>query len=197
MSATKHNAAPVLAPGFEQPLSLGEYGMPLRLVGHVRRAYLSISRCRDLIFSPYGVTTDQYTLLSIVSRVGEIKQSDLNVAMFADANTISSMVTLLQKKGFLTRTPNPSDNRARLIKLTKSGAQMFEYLSREWAPMRRRLAGCLNSKNGRIALSVLEQITAEMTTARASLLESLQSAHATDTVGKKKSVSRNHKLLRT
>jgi DNA-binding MarR family transcriptional regulator len=193
MSTTKHNLAPVSTLVLEAPPSTSEYGKPLGLVGQIRRAYLSISRCRDLIFAPYGVTTDQYTLLNVVNNRGEIKQSELSVIMFTDANTISSMVRLLQKKGLLTRTPDPSDNRARLVKLTRSGVQMLQYLSRDWAPMRKRLSDCLDNENGQIALSILKQITAEMTIERTGHLESLQPAHANGTARKRTTISLQHK----
>jgi DNA-binding MarR family transcriptional regulator len=139
---------------------------PLRLVARIRSAYLSICRCRDTIFSPHGITTDQYSLLSIVRREQSISQSELSNAMFADPNTIGSMVALLEKRGILKRNPSPSDGRVRLVSLTSEGDQLFETLSKQWEPMRRRLARCFEGEAGQHALQVLEQVCCEMVVGR-------------------------------
>jgi DNA-binding MarR family transcriptional regulator len=139
---------------------------------------MSISRCRDLVFTPYGVTTDQYALISIVRSRGEIKQSELGAAMFADPNTISSMLSLMEKRGVVTRKPAPSDSRARLVRLTKAGEQLFQYLSRDWEPMRLRLAECFSGADGSRALAILDRVTADMTNTRSELLRSIQHSHS-------------------
>jgi DNA-binding MarR family transcriptional regulator len=144
----------------------------LHMVGKIRRAYLAICRCRDTVLSPYGITTDQYALMSIIRRLGEINQTDLGTAMFADRNTICSMVSRLEKHGILQRLASPTDGRVWLVQLTRKGQQLYEYLSRDWEPMRLRLAEMFSGEAGRQAILILERVTAEMGEARELLLHS-------------------------
>src|ERR1700722_18203866 len=90
----------------------------LHVVRRMRRAFLSICRCGDTLFSPYGVTTDQYALILAAQREPGIRQADLGAVIFAEPNTVTAMVTLLEKRGILRRRPSRTDRRAKLVHLT-------------------------------------------------------------------------------
>ncbi len=130
----------------------------LRIVHRMRRAFLSICRCGDTVFSPYGMTTDQYALMRVVQREPGIRQADLGNVIFAQPNTVTAMVTLLEKKGILRRRPSPTDGRARLLHLTARGEKVMQRLSEDWQPMRTLINDCFAGPTGEDALRILDRV---------------------------------------
>lgn len=140
------------------------------LVQHLRRAYLSVSRCRDVMFSPYRLTGDQYALMRAVQKNPGIRQSDLGDEIFAEPNTVTAMVTLLEKRGILRRKPSATDGRVRLLSLTPHGNAVMNRLSQDWTPMRLLLRDCFAGEEGRRVLEILDRVYREMKHERENLL---------------------------
>jgi DNA-binding MarR family transcriptional regulator len=141
----------------------------LHIPQRLRRAFLSISRFGDSLLSPYGLTSDQYSLLLAVYREPGIRQADLGDAMFAEANTITAMVSLLEKRGLLRRKASPTDGRAKLIYLTARGEKLTHKLSAEARYLRKLLYDCFDGEDGLTALRILDRVSEEMQKARESL----------------------------
>jgi DNA-binding MarR family transcriptional regulator len=133
-----------------------------RVVHRMRRAFLSVCRCGDTVFSPYGMTTDQYALMRAVQRTPGIRQGDLGNIIFAQPNTVTAMVTLLEKKGILRRRPCSTDGRARLLHLTARGEKVVQRLSDDWQPMRTMINDCFAGPAGEEALKILDRVYAVM-----------------------------------
>src|ERR1700761_6051378 len=127
----------------------------LHVVRRLRKAFLSICRCGDVMFSPYRLTTEQYSLMLAVQRDPGIRQVDLKDRISAESNTVTAMVTLLERRGILRRKPSPSDGRARLLYLTTHGYAVMARLSEDWEPMRAVLRKCFAGKAGQEALEIL------------------------------------------
>jgi DNA-binding MarR family transcriptional regulator len=146
------------------PSALSPAGQPqlLHIVQRMRRAFLSICRCGDTLFSPYGITNDQYGLMLTVYREPGIRQADIGNIIFAEPNTITAMLSLLEKRGLLRRRPSPTDGRARLIYLTARGEKMTQRLSEDSVQMRRRLYECFTGAGGEEALAILDRVSEEM-----------------------------------
>jgi DNA-binding MarR family transcriptional regulator len=140
------------------------------VVRRMRRAFLSMCRCGDALFSPYRMTTDQYALMRAVQREPGIRQADLGAAIFAEPNTVTAMVTLLEKRGILRRRPSPTDGRARLISLTAHGEKVMQRLSDDWDPMRKLLNECFSVPEGQEALRILDRIYEGMRVEREKLI---------------------------
>jgi DNA-binding MarR family transcriptional regulator len=144
----------------------------LHIPQRLRRAFLSISRFGDSLLSPYGLASDQYSLLLTVYRDPGIRQADLGDAMFAEPNTITAMVTLLEKRGLLRRKASPTDGRAKLIHLTARGEKLTQKLAAEARHLRKLLYDCFAGEDGLTALRILDRVTEEMQKARESLTSS-------------------------
>jgi DNA-binding MarR family transcriptional regulator len=154
------------------PSALSPAGQPqlLHIVQRMRRAFLSICRCGDTLFNPYGITTDQYGLMLAVYREPGIRQADIGNIIFAEPNTITAMLSLLEKRGILRRRPSPTDGRTRLIYLTTRGEKMTRRLSEESVEMRRLLYECFSGSRGEEALKILDQVSEEMQREREKLV---------------------------
>lgn len=147
------------------------------VVRRLRRAFLSICRCGDLMFSPYRLTTEQYALMRAVERDPGIRQVDLKDRIFAEPNTVTAMVNLLERRGIIRRRPSPSDGRARLLYLTAHGHGVMKRLSQDWSPMRDVLRKCFVGKAGQQALEILDTVFLEMERERESLMKRAYSEH--------------------
>jgi DNA-binding MarR family transcriptional regulator len=154
------------------PNALSPAGQPqlLHIIQRMRRAFLSICRCGDTLFTPYGITTDQYGLMLAVYREPGIRQADIGNIIFAEPNTITAMLSLLEKRGVLRRRPSPTDGRTRLIYLTTRGEKMTRRLSEESVEMRRLLYECFAGPHGEEALKILDRVSEEMQQEREKLV---------------------------
>jgi DNA-binding MarR family transcriptional regulator len=82
------------------------------------------------------ITPEQWVILSKLE-TATMSQADLASESFKDKHTVSRIIDLLQKKGFVKRTQDPEDGRRYLISLTEAGsaetnkAREHVYASRE------------------------------------------------------------------
>lgn len=143
----------------------------MHVVRRLRRAFLSICRCGDVMFSPYRLTTEQYALMRAVHRHPGIRQADVTNEIFAEPNTVTAMVTLLEKRGILRRKPSPTDGRVRLLSLTAHGQAVLQKLSLDWDPMRTLLRQCFSGEEGEQALKILDRVFNHMQRDREILLQ--------------------------
>jgi DNA-binding MarR family transcriptional regulator len=149
----------------------------LHVVRRLRRAFLSICRCGDAMFSPYRLTTEQYALMRAVQRSPGIGQSEITDQIFAEPNTVTAMVTLLEKRGILRRKPSPTDGRVRQLFLTVHGQTVLQRLSADWTPARELLRKSFSGEAGQRALEILDQVFTEMQRERENLLQKANSNH--------------------
>ena len=152
----------------------------LHVVRRLRRAFLSICRCGDVMFSPYRLTTEQYSLMRAVQRDPGIRQVDVRDRIFAEPNTVTAMVTLLERRGILRRKSSPLDGRVRLLYLTAHGQAVMKRLSEDWEPMRALLRKCFSGKAGQEALEILDAVYEAMERERELLLQKPYADHALD-----------------
>lgn len=152
----------------------------LHVVRRLRRAFLSICRCGDVMFSPYRLTTEQYALMRAVQRNPGIRQAEVTDRIFAEPNTVTAMVTLLEKRGILRRKPSPTDRRVRQLFLTAHGQTVMQRLSADWKPMRELLRKCFSGDAGQQVLEILDNIFNEMQSERERLLHASTSDHAVE-----------------
>jgi DNA-binding MarR family transcriptional regulator len=83
-------------------------------------------------FEPFGVTADQFVVLTLLAEADGVTQREVVEQAFSDANTIGEMLTRLEKKQFVCRERHPKDGRARCVFLTPKGRKMQERLWASW-----------------------------------------------------------------
>lgn len=123
------------------------------------------------MFSPYRLTTEQYALMRAVQREPGVRQVDVKDRIFAEPNTVTAMVNLLERRGILRRRPSPVDGRVRLLYLTAHGQAVMKRLSDDWEPMRALLRKSFAGNDGQQALEILDCVYTEMEEARGRLLK--------------------------
>jgi MarR family transcriptional regulator, 2-MHQ and catechol-resistance regulon repressor len=77
-------------------------------------------RDRDRICC-HDVSVTQCHALEHLVEEGAIGQNELAATLYLDKSTTSRVVSALERKGYLVRTPDPADGRARLLEVTPEG----------------------------------------------------------------------------
>lgn len=72
--------------------------------------------------APYGLTTLQFTTLSVLSRAGApLSSSQLARRAFMTPQSMGEVIHALEAKGFITRNPDPKHRRTLPATLTRKG----------------------------------------------------------------------------
>jgi MarR family transcriptional regulator for hemolysin len=98
----------------------------------LRGAYLSFHRMANAHFEPFGVTADQFVVMTLLAETDGVTQRELVDLAFSDANTIGEMLTRLEKKRFIRRERHPRDGRARCVFLTDKGRKVQQVQWDSW-----------------------------------------------------------------
>lgn len=87
----------------------------------VKRLELLVRSLMDDALRPHGVTTLQYTALSVLARHDGMSSAALSRRSFVTPQTMNEMVLWLERHGLVTRERNPKNRRVLLISLTPAG----------------------------------------------------------------------------
>jgi DNA-binding MarR family transcriptional regulator len=129
---------------------------------HLRAAYARLRRSSNVIFSTFGMTTDQFVLFTVLARKGVATQQELVRECYSDTATIGAMLSLLEAKGLITRTEHPRDGRARSVRLTRAGRRLAEDMRRSSSALRIDLAALFNQQELRKLTELLERIASAL-----------------------------------
>ncbi len=88
---------------------------------HLLRVYQF--RDRDRICC-HDVSVTQCHALERLVEDGSMSQNELAAALYLDKSTTSRVVSALERKGYLARTPDPEDGRANRLRATPAGAAL-------------------------------------------------------------------------
>ena len=106
----------------------------------LRRADRTLTRIYDDALRPTGLTTTQYSLLSLVSRApGPISITALADAQAMDRTSLSRTLAPLERAGYLTIAPG-ADRRVRTVALTEAGALIVAQARPLWRAAQERIA---------------------------------------------------------
>ena len=74
---------------------------------------------------PYGLTTLQYTTLSVLGRRGELSNAQLARRAYMTPQSMSEVIDALEKKGLIERNPHPNHRRVYPAALTDEGRRVL------------------------------------------------------------------------
>jgi len=75
------------------------------------------------------ITIDQKLILQYLNDHPELNQNKIAELVFKDNASLTRMIDLMVKKGFLNRSINPDDRRRFKIELTPNGKEVLEKLA--------------------------------------------------------------------
>lgn len=109
----------------------------------VKQVELAVRARLDELLRPTGVTTLQYTALTVLGRRSGLTSAELARNSFVTAQTMIDMVAGLERRGFITRSPDPEHRRRLLISLTDDGRDFLRRHTAEVAAIEARMVGGL------------------------------------------------------
>jgi DNA-binding MarR family transcriptional regulator len=95
--------------------------MPPRTTYLVKQLELAIRTGMDAIAGKFGVTALQYTALSVLTRHPGLSAAQMARRSFVSPQAGNEMVRILERKGLITRTPDPYNRHIKRINLTSAG----------------------------------------------------------------------------
>ncbi len=128
----------------------------------LRAAYSHFRRSSNVAFAPLGMTSDQFVLLWNLQREGQATQQELVRLCFSDTATIGSMVTLLKRRGLVTRVAHPLDGRAWAVQLTEAGRDLTGKLLHQSKDLRAKLTSLFDEAELQILTKMLARVAQTM-----------------------------------
>jgi len=98
----------------------------LRLWLLLRRVGDQLSVCQDLVYSKYGLTTEQFGVLASIRSRGPLRPLDLAQILERSPNSMSMIVDRMVKAGLVRRTRDRKDRRAVFVSMTDKGKAAVE-----------------------------------------------------------------------
>jgi DNA-binding MarR family transcriptional regulator len=74
---------------------------------------------------PYGLTTLQYTTLSVLGRRGGLSNAQLARRAYMTPQSMNEVIDALEQKGLIVRSPHPSHRRVYPATLTPKGREVL------------------------------------------------------------------------
>jgi DNA-binding MarR family transcriptional regulator len=105
---------------------------------NLRRAARAVSQVYDEELRAAGLTIAQFTLLQVLSQVGEVTQGGLGRILVLDSTTLTRTLGPIERKGWVRRRTG-KDRRSKRIVLTAAGHSRFRSAIPAWNRAQRLL----------------------------------------------------------
>jgi len=92
----------------------------------------------DLALEPHGVTTPEYTALSVLRERDGLSSAQLARRVFVTAQAMNQLVIRLERRGLIRRTPSASHAKTMCTSLTAKGAALLAACDRATLPIEER-----------------------------------------------------------
>jgi DNA-binding MarR family transcriptional regulator len=92
----------------------------------------------------FDITVDQWLILKNLSENELMSQAEMAQILFKDQPTLTRIIDILTKKGYVERVPHPNDRRSFQLVLTQSGAEKVEELKPKVSEIRQKAWENLN-----------------------------------------------------
>ena len=95
----------------------------------------SVHQLIDTAVEESGLDADEFAIYSVLASSDAMTPSDLAHWMAAAATTVSSYIKRFERRGHITRTPNPEDGRSYRLQLTAAGRDAHRHAGAHFAPV--------------------------------------------------------------
>jgi DNA-binding MarR family transcriptional regulator len=93
-----------------------------------KRLYFASRVVMDSALRPYDIGSTQWYVLYQLANDGPTMQRDLGRMLQIERATLSGIVSTLVRKGLVEQTPDPADQRQRMLRITGSGLKLWDEL---------------------------------------------------------------------
>ena len=92
----------------------------------------------DLALAPHGVTTPEYTALSVLRERDGLSSAQLARRVFVTAQAMNQLVIRLERRGLIRRRTSPAHAKTMCTSLTVKGASLLAACDRATLPIEER-----------------------------------------------------------
>jgi DNA-binding MarR family transcriptional regulator len=137
--------------------------MSARLWRQVYQTYTLLKKCEDQIFEEYGITTEQYAVLSAIDYFsGPVKVTDIALWLERSTNSISMIVDRMVKAGLVRRVRDKVDRRVVYVFNTSKGESALKPATVTSLDVVRKIMSPLSLEERSTLFSLLGTIKYEM-----------------------------------
>lgn len=100
---------------------------PLAVIGRLSRAARQVEDALRVNQRRFGLTPDEFDVLATLRRAGdpfEMNPCTLGDSMMISSGTVTHRLDKLEKRGLVSRRPDPADRRGVLVSLTPEGREL-------------------------------------------------------------------------
>ena len=126
----------------------------------LRSAWFGLNQSFRARLKPHGLTPDQFTVLRwLYEKKDEcVRQSDLAQLMSSDNNTITSIITRMEKSQWVKRKPHIKDNRANQLMIMDAGEVLYFKGQAEAYALEEEVMGTLTDAERLMYLELMEKV---------------------------------------
>ncbi len=112
---------------------------------HTQRAARALARRFDLALKPTGISSGQFSLLMSLNRPEPPKLGSVAALLAMDRTTLTANLKPLERRGLVQVEADPSDRRARLLKLLPAGHAVLADATPIWRGLHAEIEGGLSN----------------------------------------------------
>ncbi|HAS14176.1 MAG TPA: MarR family transcriptional regulator [Idiomarina abyssalis] len=131
----------------------------MELVGRLQVIHKHMASAMNNTFRQFGLTDAGFDVLATLRRSGKpyrLTPNQLLEQMLVTSGSMTSRLTLLQKKGFVTREQDENDGRVNWVKLTDKGLVLSNQVIHQHVQTQERLLSVLSESE---RLQLTEQLS--------------------------------------
>jgi DNA-binding MarR family transcriptional regulator len=113
----------------------------------VRKASRQVSRLYDSYLEPAGVRITQFLTLAALNEAGSAPVNALAERLDIERTAMGKMVGFLERDGFVTIKPSPTDGRSRVVELTNEGQRLHDKAAPLWREAQEEFEELNGAKN--------------------------------------------------
>ena len=99
---------------------------------HVQRAARTLGRRFDEALRPFALTNGQFSHLMSLNRPQPPAMAPVASLLAMDRTTLTAALKPLERRGLVEVSPDPSDRRSRILKLTRRGRNLLARALPAW-----------------------------------------------------------------
>ncbi|MEX1035923.1 MAG: MarR family winged helix-turn-helix transcriptional regulator [Sneathiella sp.] len=127
-----------------------------------RKAARRVTQIYDQHLEPYSLTITQYGLLGHIRRFEGIGIGALAEKLVMDPTTLTRNLRPLERKGYVTLTPDDKDRRSRKLNLTRSGSEKLTAAKPGWRAAQEKIAAVLGPDNNAMMIDTIDQMIEDL-----------------------------------
>ena len=100
---------------------------PHEVLGYLlKHATLKLTTLTDAALEPLGIDSKDFGVLRVLAHREPASQLQVAQTLGVDRTTMVALLDVLERKGVITRRPDPADRRRNVVSLTDQGLRVYD-----------------------------------------------------------------------